>query len=283
MKGARCYLLLLLVGLIVGCGRPMSPSARHRLSIISLTPGITEILFALGLEKNMVGITTCCNYPAGTKRIERVATFSGQANLERILVLKPDLVFSTGLEQAPLVEKLRALGLRVVLVYPRSLNELLDSILEIGEFTQRQTEAKNLVNKMKGRIEKVKQKVKAIPIKQRPRVFVEICPDPLMTAGEGSFVNELIELAGGRNIAKDTKRPYSQFSPEVVVGRNPDYIILGYMQPQALESILQRMGWETIGAVKNKQIIADLNPDLFLRPGPRIIEGLEQIHARLFP
>ena len=109
MKNARCCLLLLLVGLIAGCGRPMPPSARHGLSIISLTPGITEILFALGLEKNMVGITTCCNYPAGTKRIERVATFSGQANLERILTLKPDLVFSTGLEQASLVEKLRKL------------------------------------------------------------------------------------------------------------------------------------------------------------------------------
>lgn len=281
---SRRIVLLLLVCSVIGCQGQTFSSSQPQPRIISLAPSITEILFVLGLERNIVGITTCCDYPAGTEKIEKVATFSGQANLERILILKPDIVFSTRLEQAPLVEKLKRLGLRVILIYPRTLNELFASILKIGELTQTEKKAYALVNKMKQKIEKIRERVKAIPDKQRPKVFVELCADPLMTAGAGSFVDELITLAGGKNIAKDTKRPYSQFSPEVVVKGNPDYIILGYMQTQeSLELILQRMGWGNINAVKNRKIIADINPDLFLRPGPRIVEGLEQLHSKLYP
>ena len=282
MKIINRLVLILLFCSIIGCQGELSYQG-HRPKIISLAPGITEILFDLGLEKNIVGITTCCDYPLQTKKIEKVANFSGQANMERILQLKPDIVFSTGLEQGPLAHKLNSLGIKVVLVYPQTLNELFEGILQIGELTQRQIQARALVGKMEQRIKRIEEKVKSIPDKQRPKVFVEICPDPLMTAGDGSFVNELIESAGGKNIAKDTKRPYSQFSPEVVVERNPDYIILGYMQGlRGLETISQRMGWESINAVKNRRIIADINPDLFLRPGPRIVLGLEQIHSRLF-
>ncbi|MBL7084719.1 MAG: cobalamin-binding protein [Candidatus Omnitrophica bacterium] len=284
MKTLKYFAVLLLICSIIGCqGKTSSSSSGPR--IISLAPSITEILFALGLEKNIVGITTCCDYPPMTKRIEKVATFSGQANLERILILKPDIVFSTGLEQAPLVEKIENLGLRVVLVHPKNLNQLFAGILEIGELTKRKEEAKSLVLEMKEKIKKIKERVMLLPDEQRPKVFVEICSDPLMTAGAGSFVDELITLAGGNNIAKDAPRPYSQFSPELVVKRNPDYIILSYMQPEKetpCELIAQRIGWRNIKAVKNGQIITDINPDLFLRPGPRIVQGLEQIHLSIF-
>jgi iron complex transport system substrate-binding protein len=251
--------------------------------IISLAPSITEILFSLGLEKNIVGITTFCDYPEQTQNIEKVANFSGQANIERILSLKPDFIFSTGLEQAPLVDKLKRLKLKVILVYPQNLQELFSSILELGRLTGKEENAHNLVDQMEQRIKTIKERVQAIPNEQKPKVFVEISPDPFMTAGKGSFVNELIELAGGKNIAYDTKRAYSQFSPEVVIERNPDFILLGYMQPQPVTHVRQRMGWRHINAVKNRQIITDINPDLFLRPGPRIVNGLEQIHARFFP
>ena len=282
MKPYICLLLVLLICIASsGCGKAPSREAIYP-RIISLAPSITETLFALGLEKNIVGITTCCDYPAETEKLEKVATFSNQANLERILSIKPDLIFSTGLEQAPLVEKLRALGLKVVLIYPQSLDKLTAGILEIGRLTNREKQASFLVNRMGERINKIKQRVKTIPDQKRPKVFVEICPDPLMTAGRGSFVDELIRLAGGKNIAADTARPYSQFSPKLVIKRNPDVIILGYMQPNQGEFIMQRMGWQDISAVKKRNIIADINPDLFLRPGPRIVDGLEQIHLKLF-
>ena len=274
--------VLLSICLVMGCQGNFTATEAPSPRIISLAPSITEILFALDLEEHIVGITTCCDYPAGTGKIEKVATFSGQANMERILVLEPDIVFSTGLEQAPLAEKLRRLGLEVVVIYPQSLDELFAGIIEIGRVTRRQTQAQTLVKRMKQRIERISRKVKTIPIEHRPKVFVEIAPDPLMTAGAGSFVDELIEIAGGKNIARDTTRAYSQFSPEIVLQRNPDYIILGYMQAQFSESIFKRLGWQDISAVKKEQIIADIDPDLFLRPGPRIVEGLEKIHLRLF-
>jgi iron complex transport system substrate-binding protein len=268
--------------IISGCqGRPIRQQAEYP-RIISLAPSITEILFALELEKNVVGITTCCNYPKGTKRIEKIATFSGQANLERILEKEADLVFSTGLEQSPIIQKLKSLKINVILIYPDNLDELMDAIIKIGKLTNRRFQARKLVSRMQARIEKVAAKAQAIPDKQRPKVFVEISASPLMTAGCGSLIDELIKIAGGKNIAYDTERPYSQFSPELVATRNPDFILLGYMQTGSQRSILNRSGWGEINAIKNRRIIADIKPDILLRPGPRIVQGLEQIQQHLY-
>lgn len=285
MKHFNCLLILLLLGTTLGCQGKVSPErASFHPRIISLAPHITETLFALGLEKNIIGRTSGCDYPPAAKKIEQVATFSGQGNLERILLLKPDLILSTGLEQEPLEEKLKSLGLRVVVISPRSLNEVISGILEIGELADRRQQARELAAEIKRRVNKIRAQAAAIPREKRPKVFVEIWSDPLMTAGPGSFVDELITLAGGRNIAYDTARPYSQFSPELVIQRDPDFILLGYMQAKNdPELIRRRMGWQDIQAVKSGRIIAEINPDLFLRPGPRLVEGLEKIQARIFP
>jgi len=282
MEILKSWGLILLAVLIAGCQGAITSDNAPGLRIISLAPSITEILFALELEEHIVGITTACDYPAGTKGIEKIATFSAQANLERILTLEPDIVFSTGLEQQPLVQKLETLGIEVALVFPGNLNELLEDILKIGALTEREKQAQGLVKQMKEKINKIEEGVRAMSDQQKPKVFVELCSDPLITAGSGSFIDNLIKTAGGENIAEDTKRPYSQFSPEVVLERNPDYIILGYMSRQGSKSVLERAGWQTIKAVQKRQIIADIDPDLFLRPGPRAVDGLEELHRRFF-
>jgi iron complex transport system substrate-binding protein len=106
----------------------------------------------------------------------------------------------------------------------------------------------------------------------------------LTTAGNGSFVDQLITLAGGINIAWDTKRPYSIFSPEEVIHRNPDCIITAYMDSKnALTLVKQRFGWQGINAVKNNRIYDDIDSDLLLRPGPRIVQGLKEIYKRMYP
>jgi iron complex transport system substrate-binding protein len=105
-----------------------------------------------------------------------------------------------------------------------------------------------------------------------------------VTAGRGSFIDELITLAGGTNITYDTKRAYSYFSPEQVIKRNPDCIILAYMSNEKpLKIIGERLGWKDISAVKHNRIYNDINPDLILRPGPRLIEGLKELHKKLYP
>jgi iron complex transport system substrate-binding protein len=106
----------------------------------------------------------------------------------------------------------------------------------------------------------------------------------LTTAGKGSFIDELIALAGGVNIARDTKRPYSIFSPEEVIKRNPDCIILTYMDKEMpLKSVGGRFGWKQISAVKNSRLYNDIGSDLLLRPGPRLVQGLKEMHRRLYP
>lgn len=250
---------------------------------ISLAPSTTEILFAIGLDDEIVGVSTYCDWPAQAKSKKKIGEFS-QVNIEKILSLKPDYIFCTGLEQAPIITELRRLKLKVYVADPTNMQNLFNSIMEIGRITGRTKEAENVVRGMESVVKEISSKVKLIPEHKKPRVFIEIWHDPLTTAGKGSFIDELITLAGGVNIAHDTKRAYSIFSPEEVIRRNPDCIILAYMDKERPENLLGgRFGWKGISAVKNNRLYNDISPALLLRPGPRVTLGLKEIHKRLYP
>jgi iron complex transport system substrate-binding protein len=176
------------------------------------------------------------------------------------------------------------LGFSVYVADPVNIQELFRTILEIGKITHKEGAASLLVEVMKSRAQVVLSKTKLIPQDKRVRVFVEIWYEPLMTAAKGSFVDELITLAGGVNIAHDLIRPYCNFSAEKVISLNPQCIILAYMDRQApLELVRQRFGWERTDAVRNGRVFSDINPDILLRPGPRIVQGLEEIYQKLYP
>ncbi|MDD5669045.1 MAG: cobalamin-binding protein [Candidatus Omnitrophica bacterium] len=262
------------------------PAAAHdTLRIISLAPATTEILFALGLDKQIIGISSYCNYPEQAKNKDRVGTFS-EPNIEKIISLKPDMIFCTGLEQAPIVENLRKLGFIVYVSDPVNIAGLFSSIIEIGRATGKQAEAAELVTAMKQNIDEISSRVQSVPKEKKPKVFIEIWHDPLMTAGNHSYIDQLISLAGGINIAFDTRRPYSCFSVEQVIKRDPDCIILAYMtggDTNPLDILKNRIGWKDISAVKNKRVFNDMNPDLFLRPGPRLPEALRLLYSKLYP
>ncbi len=250
---------------------------------ISLAPSTTEILFALGLDEEIVGVSTYCNWPPKAKSKEKVGQFS-QVNIEKILSLRPDYIFCTGLEQAPIITELRRLNLKVYAADPTNMQDLFNSISDIGKITGKINEAESLITDMETGIEEITSKVRLIPESKKPKVFIEIWHDPLTTAGKGSFVDELITLAGGVNIASDTRRPYSIFSPEEVIKRDPDCIILTYMDKELpLKLVGGRFGWKGISAVKNNRLYNDIGSDLLLRPGPRIVQGLKEIHKRLYP
>lgn len=259
----------------------VSPAADLR--IISLAPSTTEILFALGLDRQILGVSSFCNYPAQANSKEKVGTFS-QPNIEKIISLKPDIIFCTGLEQALTIEELKRLKLKVFVSDPATIAELFKSIKDIAKITAKEKEADALIKGMKLKIEEVVSKVKSIPREKKQKVFIEIWDDPLMTAGKGSFIDELISLAGGQNLAFDTSRPYSYFSPEQAIKRNPDCIILTYMsQKKTTDSVKQRLGWQNIAAVRNSRIYNDIPSDLLLRPGPRVADGLQELHKKLYP
>ncbi len=250
---------------------------------ISLAPSTTEILFALGLDEEIVGVSTYCNYPEQVKNKIKVGDFSNPS-IEKIISLKPDYIFCTGLEQARVIAQLRELNFKVYVADPASFAELFKSIKEIGEITKKTAKALSLIGEMQARIDEVVSQVKFIPQEKRVKVFIEIWHEPLMTAGSGSFVDELIALAGGINIAHDTIRPYSDYSPEKVISSNPQCIIMVYMdKTPPLRLIKQRFGWSKIDAVKNKRVFNDISPDILLRPGPRLTLGLKQLYEKLYP
>jgi len=258
---------------------PAALAARY----VSLAPSATEILFALGLDNEIVGVSSFCDWPPQARQKEMVGTFS-RPNIEKIISLHPDIVFCAGIEQAPAADQLKRLGIKVASREPKSIKELLDSITEIGALTSRQERAAALVGKMEESIDRVKSETASVDVSGRPTVFVEYWNNPLMTAGPGSFIDELITLAGGRNIANDAPRPYCNFSPEAVISRDPDCIIMAYMLGEdASAALKQRLGWSSLSAIKNHRVYADIDPNLLLRPGPRIVEGLEQLHRRLYP
>lgn len=279
MKKTICFILLLL--LLNQDAYTLSYT--RKLRIISLAPSATEILFALGLDEEIVGVSSFCNYPLKAKEKQRVGTFS-QPNIEEILFLKPDIIFCTGLEQTYVVKQLKELGLNVCVSDPSNIEELLVSIRQIGKLTQKEKEANMLVKNIELNIEKMNSRNRLTAQENKPKVFVEIWHDPLITAGNKSFINELILLAGGVNIANGLKRAYGYFSVEQIIKYNPDCIILTYMtKEKPLNLVKERLGWKNISAVKNNRIYNDIAPDLLLRPSPRIIDGLKELHKRLYP
>ncbi|MFA5336501.1 MAG: ABC transporter substrate-binding protein, partial [Candidatus Omnitrophota bacterium] len=196
----------------------VSAYADRGVRIVSITPSTTEIACALGLEENLAGVTTLCDYPPSVTKKEKVGTFS-DPNIEKIVMLKPDIVLATGLEQAQAVEKMRRLGLKVMLVEPKDFEGLFRSIGEIGRACGKEKEASELVGDMRRSLDSLRKKTDRIDASLRPKVYFEIWSDPIIAAGKGSFISEMISLAGGINIADDTGRPFSQFSAELVVER----------------------------------------------------------------
>ncbi len=250
---------------------------------VSLAPSTTEILFALGLEERISGVSSYCNYPPRAAEKTRVGDFS-HPNLEVILALKPEYIFCTGLEQAPTVARLKALGFRVYCADPSGVEELLKTVREIGAITKKEKRALEIIAEIRAGIAEASEKTDLIPEDKRVKVFLEIWHDPLMTAGKGSFVDELIKLAGGINIAHGVRRPYCNFSAEQVAAMDPNCIILAYMDERNAAGIMEtRFGWENIKAVRNGRVFNDLNPDLILRPGPRVAEGVRELQKRMYP
>jgi len=280
MRPVRIFIMSLIILSFAAIDTHSGDSGDIR--IISLAPSTTEILFALGLGDEIVGVSIFCDYPAAAGAIEKVGTFS-QPNIEKIFSLKPDIIFCTGLEQAPAIEKLRQLGLKVHVSDPSNFSELFDSMESIGRLTSRDNEAAGLIKRMKEAIEGVRSAAGASArAANRPKIFVEIWHSPLMTAGKGSFLDELITLAGGVNIAYDAPRPYSRFSAEKVIRLDPDLIILAYMDKErSTKSVERRFGWGKISAVKNHRVYDDIDPDLYLRPGPRLVDGLKEIQKKV--
>jgi iron complex transport system substrate-binding protein len=249
--------------------------------IISLTPNNTEILFALGLGERVVGVTTYCDYPEEVSQKARIGDLQG--NVEEIVALKPDLVVAKAVLNEDIVSKLRKLDVPVLCVDPESIDGVYRSIELIAKVTGTDSNGDKIISEMKAKISDVQQKVAEIPEEERLKVFIEVGNDPLYTAGGDTYVDELVRLAGGINIASDITG-YQMYSLETVVKCNPDAILAAdsyYVDVKA--EINKRPGWDTVKAVQKGHIITDIDTNLVNRAGPRSAMAVETVAKALYP
>lgn len=247
--------------------------------IISLAPSHTEILYSLGLDDKIVGVTTYCDYPEEAKSKEKVGDAMA-VNVERVIELNPDLVIQYGPGNEDTNNKIKDAGIPILSYEPESIDEVIELINEIGKITGTGRAATILTTDMMAKRDYIITKVQNV---EKPKVFYEIWNEPLMAAGPGSFIDELINLAGGENIANDAKGEYPEFELEQLIERNPDvYLSSKDFEEKTIESIKSREGYDSINAIKNDRVYL-LEPNITSRPGPRIVEGLELIAKAIHP
>ncbi len=249
--------------------------------IVSVAPSVTETLFALGLGDRLVGVSSYCQFPPEALKKEKVGGYINPS-LEKIVALRPDLVI--GIAEGDLktfVDKLAKLKIPVYITNPKNVSEVITSMQHIGEVTYSAQSAQRVTQAMKERIQAIRTKVQGRP---HPRVLHVLNFEPLISAGKGTFVDDLIRLGGGRNIAETAQGKYPRFSLEEVLAVDPEVIILASMRSDDPLTEQRRWWerWKTITAVRQGRIHV-LNSDLIHRPSPRIVDGLEQVARAIHP
>jgi len=251
--------------------------------IVSLSPRDTEILFALGLGPQVVAVDNLSDYPPEVEGKPRVGSAFTGLDAEAIAAQRPDLIISPPTRVVP--SSLEPLGLPIlVLEEPRDIEGTYELIRTIGRATGRIGEAEEVVARMRSGFEEIRRKVMEAR-RPRPKVFFEIDgtdPGRPWTAGPGSFIDSLIALAGGENIAATGPSAYFQMSTEEIIRQAPEIIILGDAEFVSTNEVAMRPGWKDIPAVQ-RGAIYPIDADLVSRAGPRLVEGARAIAAILHP
>jgi iron complex transport system substrate-binding protein len=250
--------------------------------LVSIGPSITSFLFALGAGPRVVGVDDFSDEPAEAATREHVGGI--KVNFEKVVALKPDLVFSVKFSDGT-IEKLQSASLNVLVVDPQSVSDVAKTATLLGKAVG--ADGEGLARSIQQRVDTVKAKTAAVAT--RPRVYHEIdASDPakIFTVGPGSYINDLIEIAGGVNIAARAASAYPQLSAEEILRSDPEIIVLAASDYSAKPSqVAARQGWSVIAAVKNGRILT-IEPNLINRPGPRVGEAAEAyarlIHPELF-
>jgi iron complex transport system substrate-binding protein len=251
--------------------------------IVSIGPSITEFLYALGAGPRVVGADDFSDEPAAALQLEKVGGI--KVNFEKVVSLRPDLVLSVKFSDGT-IEKLAGAGLLVLVVDPQSAGDVARTAILLGRAVG--SDGDHLARDIQKRVDDVRSKTASAATK--PRVYHEIDasdPTKIFTVGPGSYIHDLIEIAGGQNIAARAISAYPQLSAEEILRSDPEIIILAAADYAAKpDQVAARSGWSQVSAVKNKRIVT-IAPNLINRPGPRVGEAAEAyaklVHPELFP
>ncbi len=272
----------------ISCARSVTDEIGRRVTIsesprriVSLAPGITETLYALGLDDKIAGVTSYCDWPLRARQKPRIGGFTNPS-IEKIVSLKPDLIIATADgNRKDTVDQLERIGLPVYVTNPLDMDKILKSILHIGEITNRMTVARGLVEKLQKRLDNIATQTRN---KKKPRVFFQIGLEPVITAGRGTLISEIIDRAGGINIAGHDTARYPRYSAEGIMAGSPDIILFAPMANDkeftAVKSYWQKLA--QIPAIKNNKIYL-IDTDLISRASPRIFDAIEKMALIFHP
>jgi iron complex transport system substrate-binding protein len=238
-------------------------------SIVCLSPAHTEMIYWMGKQDLLTAVSTNCDWPAGARKKEKTGSFM-TPDVEKIVHLKPGVVISGGGIQKKAIARLEKLGIPVIVLYPMNLTKgIWDDITILGKLTGDPVMARNKIIEFERAMDSV-----AAPSEAPVKVYLELWSQPVMAVGKASYMNEAVKLAGGRNILSDAKTEYPKVSPEEIVKRNPDVIILLY-KPET--DYLKREYFLQTNAGKKGNIFVMDNFDMLLRPGPRIPQAIKML------
>jgi iron complex transport system substrate-binding protein len=245
--------------------------------VTTIAASETEAVFAIGAGDKIFGVDQYSNYPEAANSKPKVGDMN--TNLEALLATKPDVVFANTSLQKKTIDKLRELGIKVFASDPSTIDQVITKIENVGIIMNLQENAQKLTNTMRSERKLVVDALKNAPKK---KIYLEF--DPGWTVGDGEFLNELITLSGGINVASGTKG-WFEIDPEAIIKANPDVILysdISYGEETNYNIIIKRSGWNQITAIKNKQVIA-LKTDPLVRVGPRITKGLIDMAKAVHP
>lgn len=269
-----------------GLGRSVTLAGPAQ-KIVSLAPSTTEILYAIGAGTQVVGRDKNSDYPEEAKKVAEISGEGyGKVNAEAVLALGPDLVLAADITPQEQIKSLEDLGLTVfALPNPTKLDGMYDNLRTVATLTGHTDETETLITSLKARVKAVEDKL--APISARPLIFYEIDgtdPKAPWTAGPGSFIETMIEMAGGSNVGSGLKDQWAQISLEELVKQDPAIIVLGdtVFGGNTPELVKQRAGWDGLTAVKNDKIFP-FDDNLMSRPGPRLVDGLEALAKLIHP
>lgn len=291
----RAWLFLSLILLGTGCSSPDSTPDEERVTddlgrtvplrrpirrVVSLAPNLTEIVFAAGAGSTLVGVTTAADYPPPVDTLPTISALP--VDFEAITARTPDLVLATDQVNAPRdAETFDALDVPIYFFSFRSLNDVLSAIRTTGELLGTSAAAADSADALQAQIDSLRRRTATV--RERPRVLVLIGDDTLYAFGQGSYIHELVALAGGRSITDSLATQAPTLSEEYVLTAKPDVIVGAWGTDYDTSRLLElHPTWDVVPAVKNERVYS-LPQDLLLRPGPRLVEGAWRMARTLHP
>ncbi len=253
--------------------------------IVSLAPSNTEIIYALGLEDKLVGTTDYDDYPEAAKSKPRVANYT-TPDLEKVVSVQPDLIIAEAIHEKTALPAMENLGLTVIVTSAHSMDTILYDIKMIGDINGKSRAAQALVDSLNARIQAVTSKTDTLTPEQRPRVLYVVWHDPIWTMGGNTFTDDLIRMAGGVNIFSNDFTESRVVSLESIIEKDPQVILVSGMATGGdliYNNIMKESRLSGVSAMRNNRVYKISDADLTERPGPRIVDGLEEVAKLLHP